>query len=83
MKQQVIINDAALGAWALNVGDLCEHADGTYAFEACDSAVCLHTGEVCTDEEFINQLCEYALEEGYNEQNVGVQCAALYARSLQ
>ena len=78
MKKYVVINDAALGHWKLEVGDICEHMDGSYAFEWFGEAVDLTTGEVCNDEEFKQMLADYAMEEGYAEQNINAQLSVIW-----
>ena len=78
MQQQVYINDAALGQWALQVYDVCKHMDNSYAFEGYETATDLLTGETCTDEQFLYMLADYALDEGYVEQNISAQCEVLY-----
>jgi hypothetical protein len=83
MQQCVVINDAALGSWRLHVRDVCKHTDGTYAFEDYTYAEDLHTGEVCNDAAFLQMLAEYALDEGYKEQNISLQCSVLYAAYMQ
>lgn len=80
-KQCIYINDAALGQWALEVYDVCKMGNG-YAFEGYKTATDLLTGEVCTDEQFLYMLAEFALEEGYVEQNTSAQCAVLYEKAL-
>jgi len=77
MQQQVYINDAALGQWALQVYDVCNTGNG-YAFEGYETATDLLTGETCTDEQFLYMLADYALDEGYVEQNISAQCEVLY-----
>ena len=78
MQQFVTIRDDALGNWKLEVTELCKHMDGHYAFEDYGNAVDLDTGEVCTDQQFLQMLAEYALEEGYVEQRISWQCSVLY-----
>ena len=80
-KLTICINDAALGQWALEVSSISSSSTG-YAFEDYDNATCILTGEVCTDEEFLHTLASYALEEGYEEQNISAQCAVLYEIGL-
>ena len=77
MKQYVVINDAALGQWKIEVWDLCEHINGECAFEGAGEAIDLTTGEACKDAEFLEMLYSYALEEGYYEQNISMQCKLL------
>lgn len=78
MQQAVVINDAALGQWALQVSSVCKNGDGTYAFEDYGTATDLVDGHVCIDEQFLHMLADYALDEGYTEQNISAQCAVLY-----
>lgn len=78
MKQYVVINDAALGQWKLEVAELSSELDGTYAFAWYGEAIDLHTGEVCKDEAFVDMLADYALDEGYKEQNISAQCGVLW-----
>jgi len=80
--KQVYINDAALGQWALAVSSVCKNTNGTYAFEDYSTATCLHTGDVCADEQFVYMLADYALDEGYAEQNISAQCEVLYDNAL-
>ncbi len=82
MQQQVTINDAALGQWALNVCELSKLMDGRYSFEGCYSAVDLTTGEVNTNSKWLQMLCDYAKEEGYVEQNICAQCEVLYEAAI-
>ena len=82
MQQQVFINDAALGQWALNVHSVYKEFNNSYAFEGCNSAVDLTTGEVNTSSDWLQMLCNYALEEGYAEQNISAQCKVLYEAAI-
>jgi len=81
MQQQVIINDV-FGNWALNVHSVYKKFNNTYAFKGCNSVVDLTTGKVNTWSDWRRMLCNYALEEGYEEQNISAQCKVLYEAAI-